>query len=90
MRKIITAIQRGIDAARETPSRQQDIPSPQKFQAGGKTVSCSHCGEQDFLRYELEKTASRGLLHETWGLQCSKCGHLEFFAKWPEEVENGD
>jgi hypothetical protein len=86
MKNIITAIQRGVKAARETPARE--TPEPQKFQAAGKTISCSHCGKQGFVRYELEKTVARGLLHELWGLQCSKCGHLEFFAQWPAEIED--
>jgi hypothetical protein len=34
--------------------------------------SGSHCGDQGFVRYELEKMVARGLLHELWGLRSAQ------------------
>ena len=55
-----------------------------KFKAGGKLVSCSHCGSGRLVEYGLNGSFI-GLL---FGLQCCDCKHIEFFADMPEEVTN--
>jgi hypothetical protein len=80
MSKTIKAIQHGVAAALAGPG-------PRSFQAGGKTIACSHCGTEGFMPYDLEKWAAQGLLHEQYGLECSACGHLELFTEKPVETE---
>ncbi len=77
MKTTIKAIKRGIKAAVEHPQ-------PRKFQAAGKTVVCSHCGGRDWVPYSLGKWVAEGLLYQPYGLECSACGHIQFFAKEPE------
>ena len=80
MNKTIKAIRRGVKAALAGPG-------PQSFQAGGKTIVCSHCGGEGFVPYDLAKYATQALLREQYGLECSGCGHLELFTKKPVEIE---
>jgi len=80
MNKTIKAIRRGVEAALAGPR-------PQSFQAGGKTITCSHCGGEGFVPFDLEKWAAQGLLHQQYGLECSACGHLELFTRKPIEIE---
>jgi hypothetical protein len=80
MNKTIKAIGRGVKAALAGPG-------PQSFQAGGKTVRCSHCGGEGFVPHDLDRFASQGLLREHYGLGCFACGHLELFIKKPIEIE---
>ena len=89
MKKMITAIRRAIKVAAETPIAQNPIPEPQGFQVRGRTVKCSQCGGATFIRFELEPVLGDVVLCEHGGLQCSRCGHLEFFAERPEEADNG-
>ena len=81
MKTTIKAIQRGVKAALAGPK-------PQRFQAGGKTIACSHCGGESFASHDLSRLASEGLLREHYGLECSTCSHLEFFTKKPTELES--
>jgi hypothetical protein len=82
MKTTIRAIQRGVKAALTDPK-------PQRFQAGGKPIACSHCGGESFAPHDLSRLASEGLLREHHGLECSTCGHLELFTKKPAEIEPG-
>lgn len=81
MKTTIKAIQRGVKAALAGPK-------PQRFQAGGKTIACSHCGGESFAPHDLSRLASEGLLREHYGLECSTCSHLELFTKKPTELES--
>ena len=76
MNKTIKAIERGVKAALAGPG-------PQGFQAGGKTIVCSHCGGEGFVPFDLDKWAAQGMLREQHGLECFACGHLELFTKKP-------
>lgn len=80
MKTTIKAIQRGVKAA-------LGGPKPQKFQAGGKTIACSHCGCETFVPHDLARLASEGMLREHYGLECSACSQLELFTKKPSETE---
>jgi len=75
----IKAVKRGLMAALAKPD-------PQKYKAGGKLVTCSHCAADGFRPYHLTKFVSEGLLRELYGLECTECSHLELFAKQPIEV----
>ncbi len=82
MKATIKAIKRGVKAA-------VGGPKPQSFQAGGKTIVCSHCGGRQWVRYDLEKWVPQGFLRQQHGLECSACSHMEFFAKRPTDIESG-
>jgi hypothetical protein len=82
MRITIKAIKRGVKAALSGPK-------PERFQAGGKIIACSHCGGESFAPRDLSRLASEGLLREHYGLECSTCYHLELFTKKPAEIESG-
>jgi len=56
---------------------------PQKFQAGGKPVICSHCRSDGFQWYGLAGASFAG-----YGLECVQCGHLEYYTKKPTEIED--
>jgi DNA-directed RNA polymerase subunit RPC12/RpoP len=75
----IKAIKRGVSAALAKPT-------PQKYEAGGKLIRCSHCGGEGFRPYHLSKFVSEELLREQYGLECAKCSHLEMFTKQPKEI----
>jgi hypothetical protein len=76
----VKAIKRGVVAALRKPS-------PRKYKAAGKLITCSHCDSDLFWPYALTKFASEGLLREQHGLECGACSHLEMFTKQPVEIE---
>ncbi len=82
MKTTIKAIRRGVKAALAGPK-------PQSFQAGGKTIVCSHCGGKKWVPYDLVNVASEGLSREHYGLECSVCSQLVLFTKKPIEIEAG-
>ena len=69
--KIIKAIERGVEAAKQTFQ-------PRKYQAAGKQIHCSHCGADSF-----EMPPGMIGTFSGYALQCSQCGHLECFGKEP-------
>jgi hypothetical protein len=75
MNKTLRALRRGVKAALKAPQ-------PQKFQAQAKPVVCSLCGHDGFERY-----GPAGFTFAGYGLECSRCSHLEYFAKRPTEID---
>jgi hypothetical protein len=64
----------GVDAMQSS--------APHRFQAAGKTIVCSHCGSDLFASFGVV-----GLSLAGYGLQCSKCTRLEYFASQPTQLE---
>jgi len=64
----------GVDATQSS--------APHRFQAAGKTIVCSHCGSDLFASFGVV-----GLSLAGYGLQCSKCTRLEYFASQPTQLE---
>jgi hypothetical protein len=75
MNKTLRAIRRGVKAALENPK-------PHHFQTVSQPVVCSLCGGDSFERYGVA-----GFTYAGYGLECSRCGHLEYFAKQPTELD---
>lgn len=56
------------------------------YEIAGRTVTCSHCGGQDFEKSDAQlNTAGLTFLGLDWAnrratvLACKGCGHLEWF-----------
>jgi hypothetical protein len=75
MNKTLRAIEQGVKAS------LAPLP-PQKFQAGGKAIICSHCGSDGFKRLNGPGRSWAG-----YGLQCLQCSHLVYFGEEPVEIE---
>ena len=58
-----------------TPCR---IPLRTTLKAAGKTIVCPHCGSDSFASFGVV-----GLSLAGFGIQCSKCTRLEYFASQP-------
>ncbi|WP_196814487.1 hypothetical protein [Nocardia sp. BMG111209] len=70
--------------------------APQRVSIAGVEVRCSHCDSREFLeRKGLITTRGLAYLDLEWPnrsarvLQCSSCGHLEWFARL-EPVDEDD
>jgi predicted nucleic-acid-binding Zn-ribbon protein len=71
----------------------RDANKPGAFQLEGKTVTCPHCGNQEFAigRAQLN-TAGLTFLDLDWAnksahtLLCTECGRIEWFAQRPEKL----
>jgi hypothetical protein len=74
----IKALRRGIKAGVDA----MHDPAPHHFQAAGKTVVCSHCGSDSFTSLGVV-----GLSLAGFGLKCSKCTRLEYFASQPTQID---
>jgi hypothetical protein len=74
----IKALRRGIKAGVDAVQH----PAPHHFQAAGKTIVCSHCGSDSFASFGVV-----GLSLAGFGLQCSKCTRLEYFASQPTQID---
>ena len=59
-------------------------PSPRRFHALGKAVTCTQCGGDRFEPY-----GALGVTFGGYALECSQCSHLEYFGKRPTQVEDG-
>jgi hypothetical protein len=81
MNKTIRAVRRGVKAGLKAASGP---PSRQRFQAGGRPVVCTQCGNDGFHRY-----GPIGVTFSGYGLECSNWTHIEYFSKRPKEVEEG-
>jgi hypothetical protein len=81
MSKTVNAVRRAVKAGIKAAS---GAPSGHKYQAGGKTVVCTHCSSDGFQRY-----GPLGATFGGYGLECSHCSHIEYFGKRPQEVEYG-
>jgi hypothetical protein len=81
MNKTLKALQRGIKAG--VMAASEPPPAPQKYEAAGKRILCSHCGADDF-----ESPPGLVVVFSKYVLQCSQCGHLECFGKQPVVVTN--
>ena len=76
MGNTIKAIRRGIKA---TVAAVQH-PTAHQFQAGGKTIVCSHCGHDGF-----DLVGVAGISIAGYGIECSKCTHIQYFRKKPRQ-----
>ena len=77
MGNTIKALRRGIKAGVESMAH----PTHSRFEAGGKRVVCSHCGNTTF-----DWVGVLGISHAGYGIQCSNCTHLEYLGNRPREV----
>jgi hypothetical protein len=57
-------------------------PTPGRFQAAGKTIVCPPCGNDSFTSFGVVGISLAG-----YGIQCSKCTRLEYFASPPSQIE---
>ena len=80
MSKTVNAVRRAVKAGIKAAS---GAPSAHKYQAGGKTVVCTHCSGDGFQRY-----GPLGATFGGYGLECSHCSHIEYFGMRPQEVEH--
>jgi hypothetical protein len=76
MGNTIKAIRRGIKAGVNAMHSQA-----RRFQAGGKTVVCSHCGNDTF-----ESVGLGGISFAGSGIACSRCTHIEYFTTTPYDL----
>jgi DNA-directed RNA polymerase subunit RPC12/RpoP len=74
MSKIKTAITRSIRAAKSAMG-------PQRYQAAGKAIACSHCGADRFTTPGMPTLV--GYL-----LDCSHCKQRLLFAEKPERLKD--
>lgn len=56
-------------------------PLHDHFQAGGKTIVCSHCGSDSF-----DYIGVAGISIAGYGIGCSKCSHFEHFTSAPSRI----
>jgi hypothetical protein len=73
----IKALRRGIQAGMDA---MQDS-ALHRFEAAGKTIVCSHCGSDSFASVGVV-----GLSLAGYGIQCSKCTRIEYFASQPSQI----
>jgi hypothetical protein len=73
----IRAIRRGIKAGAKAVQESD----PPKFESGGKTIICSHCGSD-----HLYMVGVAGISVAGYGIECSKCTHIQYFRKKPHQV----
>ena len=57
-------------------------PQPRHFQAAGKTIVCSHCGYDGFVRAGLA-----GITMAGYGVKCCRCDHIEYFGAQPTDLD---
>ena len=77
MSKTIKAIGRGIKAGVSAMHNHQH----DHFQAGGKTIVCSHCGNDSFDYIGVAGVSIAG-----YAIACSKCTHVEYFTSAPSRI----
>jgi hypothetical protein len=78
MSNTIKAIRRGIKAG----VNSMQHPQHGHFQAGGKTIVCSHCGNDSF-----DYIGVAGISIAGYGIACSKCTHVQYFTSAPSKIE---
>jgi predicted nucleic-acid-binding Zn-ribbon protein len=85
MGNTLRALQRAVAAGAKAAF------GPNEYEAGGKQVLCTHCGNSTFNHEKaLLNTAGRTLAGLDWTdkeatiLVCSKCGRIEWFANTPD------
>ncbi len=66
---------------------------PGRYQAGGREVTCPHCGEKTFAQHEaLLNTTGATFVKLDWlnksgmALICENCGLIQWFGKKPERI----
>lgn len=74
MSKTKTALSRAFRAAKSAMG-------PQRYQAAGKTIVCTHCGGDRFATPGLPSLVG-------YVLDCSHCKHRLLFSGKPERIEN--
>ena len=77
MGNTIKAIRRGIKAGVNAIQN----PKHHQFQAGGKTVACSQCGNDTF-----DVVGVTGRTFAGYGIECSQCTHIEYFSEQPSKL----
>ena len=78
MSNTLKTLRRGVEAGVDATQSS----APHRFQAAGKTIVCSHCGGDLFASFGVVGLALAG-----YGLQCSKCTRLEYFASQPTQLD---
>ena len=78
MSNTIKAIRRGIKAG----VNSMQNPQHNQFQAGGKIIVCSHCGNDSF-----DYIGVSGISIVGYGIACSKCTLVQYFTSAPSKVE---
>lgn len=68
-------------------------PPPSKFSAGGKAISCLHCGHDQFERRKASlNTATSSMTGTDWmdkeavALVCEHCSEIRWFYDEPREL----
>jgi hypothetical protein len=56
-------------------------PQLHRYQAAGKTIICSHCGNDSF-----DLVGVAGISFAGHGIKCSKCTHIEYFGTEPSPI----
>jgi DNA-directed RNA polymerase subunit RPC12/RpoP len=81
MNKTLNAVKRGLEAGVKAAS--EPINPHSKYKVAGQQVRCSQCSNEFF-------ESGPGLAGIFSGpvLQCTQCGHLEFFGRAEILVEN--
>jgi hypothetical protein len=74
---IINALQRGVKTG--VDAMQDSVPH--RFEAAGKTIACPHCGSESFVSFGVV-----GLSLAGFGIQCSKCTRIQYFASHPSQI----
>ena len=74
----LETLRRGVEAGVDATQSS----APDRFQAAGKTIVCCHCGSDLFASFGVV-----GLSLAGYGLQCSKCTRLEYFASQPTQLD---
>jgi hypothetical protein len=78
MSNTIKALRRGIKAG----VNAMQNPKHDRFQAAGKTIVCSHCGNDSFDFIGLSGFSFAG-----YGIECAKCTHVEYFTSSPAKID---
>lgn len=87
MSRFFHAVKAGVRGA-------MSVAGPGRFAAGGRAVTCTHCGEGEFEKREAQlNTAGMTFLDMDWmnrsgtALVCTRCGLIQWFAKEPDRVD---
>jgi hypothetical protein len=78
MGNTIRAIRRGIKAGVDAVQN----PHGYSFEAAGKTIVCPHCDTKSFNWVGVAGISVAG-----YGLECSHCTHLLYFARRPKQLD---
>lgn len=87
MSRFFEAVKAGVRGA-------MSAMGPGQYSAGGITVSCAHCKQNEFEKREAQlNTAGMTFLDLDWmnrsgtALVCTNCGLIQWFAIEPERLD---